>query len=53
MNPRLFCREQVYETTIGLTYTFDPIFFERLILNDLRAGGSGEILIIADPRMAN
>ncbi len=48
MNPRLFCREQQYEITLGMTFSFDPLFFERVILRDLWAGGSGEILIIGD-----
>ncbi len=48
MNPREFCRLQGYQTTLLLTYTFDPLFFERLALPDLLASGSSEILICAD-----
>lgn len=48
MNPRTFCRESSYESTIALTFSFDPIFFERIVLPDLWAGGTGEVIVIAD-----
>jgi len=48
MNPRAFCREVGYESAICLTYSFDPIFFERVVLHDLWAGGSSYIAVIAD-----
>jgi len=48
MNPRHFCRDPGYETALCLTYAFDPIFFERLILPDLWAGGAGEVLVVGD-----
>ncbi len=48
MNPRLFCRERGYPSAIALTYSFDPLFFERVVLPDLRHGGTGEVVILAD-----
>jgi hypothetical protein len=48
MNPRLFCREQSYHKTLLLTYSFDPIFFEQVVLPDLWAGRSSDILVLGD-----
>jgi len=48
MNPREFCREKGFNSTILLTYNFDPLFFERVALRELRAGETGDILVIAD-----
>ncbi|MFZ0735327.1 MAG: hypothetical protein WAM79_23625, partial [Candidatus Sulfotelmatobacter sp.] len=48
MNPRLFCREPGYERAVLLTYDFDALFFERIILRDLWAGGTTDIQVIAD-----
>ena len=48
MNPRDFCKEREYTTVVGTTYSFDPLFFERIILPDLKFGNSGEVLIIGD-----
>ena len=48
MNPRDFCRERYFHTTILLTYSIDLIFFERMVLRDLWAGDSTEILLIGD-----
>lgn len=31
-----------------LTYAFDPLFFERLVLRDLWWGGTGDILVVGD-----
>lgn len=45
---RVFCRETEFSTTIFLTYTFDPLFFERVPLADLGIGGTRRILIAAD-----
>ncbi|MCC6694347.1 MAG: hypothetical protein IT365_01835 [Candidatus Hydrogenedentes bacterium] len=50
MNPRAFCREGSYEMALLLTYSFDPLFFERVVLRDLWAGGMNECLVIADRR---
>ncbi len=49
MNPRDFCREEGYETALILTYSFDPLFFERVALRDLWAGGTNECVVVADP----
>lgn len=48
MNPRLFCRERSYQKTLLLTYSFDPIFFEQVVLPDLWAGRSSDILVLGD-----
>ena len=48
MNLREFCKSREYTTIIGTTYSFDPLFFERVILPDLRLGYGGKILIIGD-----
>src|SRR6267142_2581050 len=48
MNPREFCREKGLNSTILLTYNFDPIFFERVVLRELWAGETGDTLVIAD-----
>lgn len=48
MNLRSFCRETGYPRAIALTYSFDPIFFERIILRDLWHGGTGDITIVGD-----
>jgi len=48
MNPVEFCRERSFSTAICLTYSFDPLFFERVVLRSLWEGGSNEILVIAD-----
>jgi len=47
---REFCREREFPVTIFLTYSFDPLFFERPPLSDLEKGGSRRILIVADAR---
>ncbi len=48
MNPRLFCREQSYHKALLLTYSFDPVFFEQVVLPDLWAGRSSDILVLGD-----
>ena len=48
MNPRLFCREQSFHKTLLLTYSFDPIFFEQVVLPDLWAGRSSDIMVLGD-----
>lgn len=48
MNPREFARDSGFDLTIALTHCFDPVFFENVVLHDLRIGGSGSIVIIAD-----
>lgn len=49
MNPRAFCRELGYPRAIALTYSFDPLFFERIILRDLWYGGTSDITVVGDP----
>lgn len=48
MKPRLFCRERTFRKALLLTYSFDPVFFERLVLPDLWAGRASDILVIGD-----
>ena len=48
MNIREFCREPGYPSTLILTWSFDAVFFERVLLQDLAAGGSRAPLILAD-----
>ena len=48
MNPRQFCRERGYTSVIALTYSFDPLFFERVVLSDLWYGGTGDIVVVGD-----
>lgn len=48
MNPRSFCRERSYNKALLLTYSFDPIFFEQVVLPDLWAGQSSDILVLGD-----
>jgi len=48
MNPRIFCRGYRYPRVLALTYSFDPLFFERIIMKDLGYGGSTDITIIGD-----
>lgn len=48
ISARQFCQEPGYPVTIFLTYSFDPLFFERIALDDLSMGGTRRILILAD-----
>lgn len=48
ISAREFCREREFPVTIFLTYSFDPLFFERIPLSDLEKGGSHRTLIVAD-----
>ena len=48
ISAREFCREREFPVTIFLTYSFDPLFFERVPLTDLEKGGSRRVLIVAD-----
>lgn len=50
MNPREFCRTGSYPIAIFLTFDFNALFFERIVLPDLWAGGAGDVLVIADNR---
>jgi hypothetical protein len=46
ISARKFCQEPGYPVTIFLTYSFDPLFFERIPLDDLSMGGTRRILIL-------
>lgn len=48
MNPREFCKEREFPLTLALTYSFDPVFFERVVHRDLAVGGSSGVLVVAD-----
>ena len=48
MNPRYFFREYAHHKALLLTYAFDPVFFEQLVLPDLWAGRSSDILVLGD-----
>lgn len=48
MNPHLFCRERTFHKALLLTYSFDPIFFEQVVLPDLWSGRTGDILAMGD-----
>jgi hypothetical protein len=48
MNPREFFREPGYEKALLLSYSFDPIFFESVVLTDLWAGRASEVLVCVD-----
>jgi hypothetical protein len=48
ISTREFCREPGYPISIFLTYSFDPLFFERIPRDDLRLGGTRRIIIVAD-----
>lgn len=50
ISARKFCQQPGYPITIFLTYSFDPLFFERVPLDDLSVGGSRRILVLADAR---
>ena len=49
MNLREFCCIPGYSTALFLTYDFDPVFFERIVLRELWGGGTGDIVVVADP----
>lgn len=48
ISARQFCREPGYPVTVFLTYSFDPLFFERIPLDDLNVGGTCRILVLGD-----
>jgi hypothetical protein len=48
MNPREFCRERSYESALLFTYSFDAMFFERVVLHDLQIGDTKDVLVVAD-----
>lgn len=48
MNLRDFCLCPGFGSALLTTYTFDPLFFERVVLPDLRAGGANLIVVLGD-----
>lgn len=48
ISARKFCQEPGYPIAIFLTYSFDPLFFERIPIDDLGVGGTRRILILGD-----
>lgn len=48
MNLREFCQLSRFPTAVITTYNIDPLFFERVVLNDLVAGGATRISVLAD-----
>jgi hypothetical protein len=48
ISTREFCREPGYPISIFLTYSFDPLFFERIPRDALRLGETRRIIIVAD-----
>lgn len=48
MKPRDFLRGKENGTAILLTWSIDPVFFERLPLRHLRTGGVSRVLVVAD-----
>jgi hypothetical protein len=48
MNARDFLTEVGFPTTLAFTYSFDPVFFERVVLRALWIGGANDVLVLAD-----
>jgi len=48
MNLRDFCRLPNFPMAVLTTYNIDPLFFERVVLYDLAAGGTTRIFVLAD-----
>jgi len=48
VNLRELCQIQGFPAVLLTTYNFDPLFFERVVLTDLLAGGAKKILVMAD-----
>jgi len=48
VNPRDFCRQRTFHKALLLTYSFDPVFFEQIVLPDLWAGRTSDILVLGD-----
>jgi hypothetical protein len=47
-SPCEFCRDGEFPIAIFLTYSFDPLFFERIPWGDLRIGGARRVIVAAD-----
>lgn len=48
MDLRDFCQRPRYDRVLMTTFAFDPVFFEKVVLPDLRRGGTEDILILCD-----
>ena len=47
-SPCEFCRKGEFPVAVFLTYSFDPLFFERIPWGHLRLGGTRRIIVAAD-----
>jgi len=47
-SPCEFCRDGEFPIAVFLTYSFDPLFFERIPWGDLRIGGARRVIVAAD-----
>lgn len=52
MNLRELCQIRGFPVVLLTTFNFDPLFFERVVLTDLLAGGAKKIIIMADANQA-
>lgn len=52
MNLRAWCQIPDYPSVLLTTYNIDPLFFERVVLTDLVAGGARAIVVLADASQA-
>ena len=52
MNLREVCQLQGFDTAVLTSFNFDPLFFERVVLKDLRRSGCGRILVFVDAAQA-
>jgi len=47
---REFLRRPGFDSALLLTWSFDPVFFERVFLRLLHAGGTGRVSVVMDHR---
>jgi hypothetical protein len=52
MNLREFCKIPDFPLAVLTTFNIDPLFFERVVLYDLLAGGATRIFVLADADQA-
>lgn len=53
MNLRELCQIRGYPVVLLTTYNFDPLFFERVVMTDLLAGGARRVTVLADAEQAH
>jgi hypothetical protein len=53
MNLRQFCQIREFPAVLLTTFNFDPLFFERVVMTDLLAGGARNIIVMADAKQAH